>query len=279
MRHRRIFGVIMVNKIQKLLLEQLTFLKIVIVAIMGITAFFVKKENVWSHWSWIVYGALFVLYLAAEFVQHKQNARSPLEKIKKHLLDFNGWTQGGVENSDYYNVAPEYTIRANDEENHLDFTQEWTRGEIGASYNTGNSAYYADLYFYETCLKQIHIVIFDGGKKTVVAPNWEAIGTGRIYFYLENSVEYAYQKFLSSLHQKDFSKNIRKQDGQGSFDIPVFKNEAELDKFIVSCNQDLADPETNREQQNKIFYQLVDKCELRGPKKGVSPGVILICSK
>ena len=250
----------MIKKFQSFALAHLSLLKPVIVAIMSIIAFFIAKDNSWNHWSWLTYGALLMIYLYAEFVQHKEAMLSPLEKSKKYLLDYPNWHLGSAEAPDYYSPAPEYTIRCNNSEDNLDFRQEWTRGEIGSSYTTGNAAYYMHLHFNETLLKKIHVVVFDGGKKTIVAPHWEALGAGRFYFYLQDSIEYAYQKYLSSLYKKDASIDINKSGGLGKFSIPVFKDDQELQSFIaLQGEQRLPPPETDKEKQNEIFYKSLEK--------------------
>lgn len=247
----------------KFLSDHLFFIKGSLIASMAFVTFFIDKNNPWHHWSWISYGILTVILVSAEYFEHKENSRTPLEKIKKYLTDIKGWVQGGSDKPSYYSAAPEFTIRTSSEEAHLDFTQEWTRGEIGSSYNTGNGAYYSDIYFYETRLKRIHIVIFDGGKKTIVAPDWAAIGAGRIYFYLEDGIEYAYQKYLSGIYGRDFSKGLQKSAASGEFDVPTFKDKSELEKFISICNIESADrPETNIDRQNSAFYELLEKYKI-----------------
>lgn len=228
---------------------------------MGFITFFIDRSNPWLHWTWVLYFSLVIALLLLEYHDHKAKRKSPLERAKEYLKDCSGWKISGAENyEEYYEAAPEFRIRTNDKDNHLDFTQEWTRGEIGRHYNTGNAAYYREIYFYGTLLHQIHIVIFDGGKKTIVAPDWEAIGTGRIYYYLKDGIKYAYQEFLIKQCGKDHSRDIRKSNACGTLDIVVFADKKELQKFITLCGECQSDDsEADEEKQNSIFYELLEK--------------------
>lgn len=240
-------------------------MKATIIALMAFVAFFIDKDNAWCHWTWIIYGFLTAVLLLLEYHDNRMKNMKPIDRAKKYLSDCNGWKSSGGDNyEDYYEAAPEFTISTVDDDN-LDFTQEWTRGEIGRHYETGNGAYCRRIFFHGTVLREIHMVIFDGGKKTIVAPDWRAVGKGRIYFYLQNSVEYAYQRFTASVYGADHSINLRKSDG-GTSAIPVFKSEQELESFITFCNEDRGpDPETDQDLQTELFYGLLTKYdEYRG---------------
>lgn len=245
----------------KRLIDNIFFIKTWIITTMAVVALFVDKTNNWIHWTWITYFSLTISLLVIEYFEHKKQKMSPLTKAQKYLGDWDAWKRSdGDISADYYEPSPEFTIRTNDKDNNLDFTQEWTRGEIGSHYETGNSAYFRDIYFNEILLRQIHIVIFDGGKKTIVAPSWEAIGKGRIYYYLENSIEYAYQKFHSHQYNKDHSKNLRRSKSGIGFDIPIFADSLELQDFIRFCKmEEQVSPETDPEKQNVLFYALIEK--------------------
>lgn len=229
----------------------------IIVAIMGIITFFVDKENNWFHWSWIIYFSLLILYLCIEYVDNCIKNMSPIERVKIHLSDFENWKTS----SDicYYEPSPEFTIRESYDERNSDYNQEWTRGEIGYLLS-GNSAYHVCIYYNETCLKKIHIVTFDDGKKTIVAPDWAGIGEGRIYFYVNNSIEYAYQKYLAKLYTKDFSKSLRKssKNGGGEFSIPVFDSEKDKQKFLKQYKKPHCQPNGDKDEQNTLFYALIE---------------------
>lgn len=185
-------------------------------------------------------------------------SQTPLERAKKYLGDVNNWqSMNGVS---HHKNFPEFTIKENSEENHLDYTQEWTRGEIGSSYSSGNAATLFEIKYHQTILANVHIVIFDGGKKSIVAPDWEAIGAGRIYFYTRDTVEYAFQGYWAALHNKDDSKNIKKSGASDNFSIPVFDDVLDLKSFLKTQqgSNSLA-PETDQEKQNSIFYEAIEK--------------------
>lgn len=251
------------SRASKLLIENAFFIKALIITSMAFVAFFIDKTNPWHHWTWIMYFSFTAALLILEYYDNQTKHTKPIEKIKSYLVDYESWHSSGGENyEDYYSVAPEFTIRTDDYENHLDFQQEWTRGEIGRNYNTGNAAYFRQIYFHGTLLHQIHIVIFDGGKKTIVAPDWQAVGKGRIYFYMQDSVEYEYQNFITKQYGTNHSKEIRKSQARDKFNIPVFKDQRDLDSFLVFCKEPLdQDPETEENNQNILFYNLLEKYE------------------
>jgi hypothetical protein len=259
------------NTISKTLDEYMFFIKALIITFMALVAFFIDKNNSLFHWTWVVYFSLTCALLTIEYYDNQTKLITPIEKIKEYLADYNGWKSSGGDNyEDYYDAAPELTIRTNQDDNHLDFDQEWTRGEIGSHYTTGNSSYYREIYFHNTLLHQVHIVVFDGGKKTIVAPDWQSIGKGRIYFYLKDSIEFIYQNFVSNKYKTDHSKGIKRSQDSRSFDIPIFKNQQELGNFISFCGNHLDQmPDTNKDKQNEIFYNLLDKYnEFREQKNG-----------
>ena len=240
--------------------EKAFLIKAIFISLMGFVAFFIDKDNPWLHWTWILYFTLTTALLLLEYHDDQMKRQSPLMRIKRYLGDFEGWRQSaGNDYTKYYEPAPEFTIKPSDEEDNLSFTQEWTRGEIGYHYSSGNAAYYSNIYLNDILLKQIHIVVFDGGKKSIVAPDWEAISGGRIYFYTQDSIHYIYQKFYAEGIRNDFSKNLRKTGSVGNFDIPVFKDDNEVKKFIDYCGmQTDVRPLQREEDQNIIFYQVLE---------------------
>jgi len=244
---------------KKIFLSHLAVIRLIAVAIMGIIAFFIDKENNWFHWSWIIYFGLLIFYLFIEYVDNHIKNMPPIEKVKCYLLDFENWKTN--QDVSYYEPSPEFTIRVHNDESKLDYTQEWTRGEIGYHYDNGNYAYYDGIYYYETCLKKIHIVTFDGGKKTIVAPDWTPIDGGRIYFYVNESTEYAYQKYLTKMYANDFSKNLRKSINNGGdiFSIPVFDSQNDKQKFLNQFNNTSGAVITDKDEQNRLFYVLVER--------------------
>ncbi|MCB1558027.1 MAG: hypothetical protein KDJ50_03785 [Alphaproteobacteria bacterium] len=254
-------------KLSKTINEHAFFLKATIIASMAFVAFFIDKDNSWLHWTWFIYVSLTAALLLLEYHDNCMKNIKPLDRAKKYLTDYYGWKSSGGDNyEDYYEAAPEFIISTADVDN-LDFTQEWTRGEIGRHYDTGNAAYYRKIFFHGTLLHEIHMVNFDGGKKTIVAPDWRAVGKGRIYFYLQDGIEYAYQQFTTNVYGADHSINLRKSDS-GAFTIPVFKNEQELESFIAFCHMDAnQDPEQDQELQTQLFYELLRKYDEFKPTK------------
>lgn len=251
------------NKCIDLIMKHSLMIKASIVALMGFIAFFVTKDNSLNHWSWVLYIFLAVALLIIEFIQDGEQKKSPLEKVKEYIENYKGWQySGGNDETKFYKNIPEYTIKPHDGDSGLGFSQEWMRGEIGLHYNSGNSAFYMDLFFHSTLLKQIHIVLFDGGHKIAVEPAWEAIGEGRIYYYLLDSLDYAYQKHLVSERNVDYSKGLRKFGERGEFDIPVFKDKREVEEFKRFCSlEDSSIPTSDLNLQNSIFYNLLAKYE------------------
>lgn len=197
-----------------------------LILVLTVFAPFVGLSNPYDHWTWYVFGFLALSIFILEVAIYKQDNIVPEQRLRQYLLDYEGWKR--ADEIEYYVADPQFTIRDVDDNGTLDFQQEWTRGEIGRHYDTGNAAYYLGFFKGETLLCKVHIVLFDAGKKIVVSPDWQAIGKGRIYYYLSDSVGYAYQRFLSRERGIDYSKSIRAPDRSGVFDIPVFKNAKEL---------------------------------------------------
>lgn len=235
-----------------------SLLKAVLFVLFGVVAVFIDVDQSPTHWTWPVFVFFASGLVGLEIYHHRQDKESPLSKIRKNLLDVMGWEKSG--SSDYYVANPEFTLSPVDEDMpHLDYRQEWTRGEIGYHSEIGNGAYYVGAFKSELLLKKMHIVIFDGGKKIAVAPDWVAIGEGRFYFYLQDSVEYAYQKYLTHEREKDHSCGLRRIDTRGAFDIPVLKDLDELKKFTDYCDKPAISPTTQESEQAEIFYCLLDK--------------------
>lgn len=191
------------------------------------------------------------------------------DRLIKYIRDFDRWTYGDERSlSEVYEPNPMYVISAITDEDErknfdkLSFDLEWNRGEIGLSQKEGNCAFERQILFINTILRRIHMVSFDGGKKYVVAPDWEPVGKGRFYHYLGDSLTYAYQCFCARKDGIDHSKGLRKRRSAGYFDIPVLKDEVELQRFVKFCRVDEQDFFTSdEEEQNELFYVLLDKYE------------------
>ncbi|MGO2579094.1 MAG: hypothetical protein ACTH7Y_00460 [Halomonas sp.] len=235
-----------------------SLLKAVLFVLFGVVAVFIDVEQSLTHWTWPVFVFLAAGLVGLEIYHHRQDKASPLMKIRKNLLDVAGWEKSG--SSDYYVTNPEFKLSPIEEElPHLDYRQEWTQGEIGYHSDTGSDAYYMGAFKSGLLLKKIHIVVFDGGKKIAVAPDWVAIGKGRFYFYLKDSVDYAYQQYLTHERGKDHTCGLRRTDTRGAFDIPVLTSLNELEKFADYCDEPAISPSTQEGEQAEIFYCLLDK--------------------
>lgn len=183
--------------------------------------------------------------------------QTPLERFKVYLVDFKRWQHN--EEISHYAQFPEFTIRSlEDSYSQGAEKNEWARGEIGYNYDSGNEVSVFGFYYHSTLLKKVCCVQFDGGKKYIVNPDWEAIGNGRIYFYLQDSFEYAYQKFLTEERKEDFSKQI-KSTISSTFNIPLFSSKNKLQSFLIEakkqfCHDDSNFSNINEKEQNQLFY-------------------------
>ncbi len=185
----------------------------------------------------------------------------PFERAKRYLREPDAWSplpESFRSNADsYHKIFPEFTLRATDAEDYMDCYQEWTRGEIRTD---NNHAGFYELYYHQTRLARIHYVSFDNRKKSIVTPNWEPRGTGRFYFYEVDSINYAVQKFYSTIFKRDDSVKLRiKGNGEASdearllwgryLEIPVLRS-GELEGFLGPDNEDeFVEPSTDETEQ------------------------------
>ena len=189
----------------------------------------------------------------------------PLERAKIYLADPKAWipvSDGGFFGTpyDYHCNFPEFTLRTADAEEILARNEEWTRGEIRRD---NNHAWYYELYYHQTLLARVRGVTFDDGKKWLVAPDWVPRGAGRFYFYRQDSVEYALQRFLIqsrsgidhsrdlTIRTRDTDKRARATFPSGKMRIPVL-HEGELETF-VGTKWDGTVPSTDDDEQYEIF--------------------------
>lgn len=227
--------------------------KALLLVCFAVLAPFVNTENPISHWTWLTFAGLAVAIGVLEIIQYRQQGLTPEQRVRRYLLDFDGWQEmGGIH---HYTSDPKYTLQADDTDETLDFQQEWTRGEVGRHYDHGNSAYYVRVFYGATLLRSIHVVLFDGGKKLAVAPDWQPIGNGRFYYYVAESIEYAYQQFLANQTGADYSKRLTAPDRTGEFDIPVFANDEDLRRFLSLCGSDDGGSTSDEQEQNRLFLK------------------------
>lgn len=133
----------------------------------------------------------------------------------------------------FHEFFPEFTIEYGDSDASIDqHTLEWAREEIGYDLPSGNFTYQARLKYHTTAIASILIASFDGGKKKIVAPDWEPMNGGRIYFYRAGSLKHDFQRYFATWLGQDDSTSIR-STGRFSFAIPVVTDE-ELSSFLSS---------------------------------------------
>ena len=191
-----------------------------------------------------------------------------LEKAKRLLAEPAIWT---LREEDgficcHHDVFPEFTLKAaSAEEDRMDSTQEWTRGEVRTD---DNHAGWYELRCHQTLLRRIHYVSFDNRKKDIVAPHWEPVGRGRFYFYRADSIRYAVQRYWIARDDRNDSKGLRiRGSGESAteararwrrgLDIPVL-DPGELEGFLEGrqANTTFADrPATDPSEQYELFLR------------------------
>ena len=195
--------------------------------------------------------------------------KSPLERAKRYLEDPDGWATISEEPFiglpfDYCKLFPEFTLTTADSESPVvACNEEWTRGEIRTD---DNSAGFYKLYYHQTLLNRIRFVIFDHRKKFIVAPDWRPRGVGRFYFYEDNSMVYALQRFQSMRGREDHSKTLSIR-GEGAANnearalwprgmtIPVLKS-GELEGFLGPKEERMKSPPSMDEtEQYQTFLR------------------------
>ena len=189
-----------------------------------------------------------------------------LEKAKRLLVEPAAWT---LREEDgficcHHEVFPEFTLKAASADR-MDSTQEWTRGEIRTD---DNYAGWYELRCHQTLLRRIHYVSFDHRKKCMVAPDCEAVGRGRFYFYRADSIRYAVQRFWIAREDRNDSKGLRiRGSGKSAteararwrrgLDIPVL-NPGELEGFLEGRQENgigANKPATDRAEQYELFLR------------------------
>lgn len=168
----------------------------------------------------------------------------PLKRAKIYLSHFDDWnfnTRDTGCGEWWHKTFPEFTIRVEDCE--FACAQEWTRGEIVTDSNHSNIY---SFYYHQTRIAQIHWVTFDDGKKSMIAPKWEACQAGRFYFYDLDSLEYAMQLFHAHHNGGDHSKKLRSPSGDQEIYVV---SRGELVSFL------------NAQQNHSVMDVCTDRCE------------------
>ena len=191
---------------------------------------------------------------------------TPYERVIRYLSKPDVWSliaENGCNMNFHHKTFPEFTLKVANAEDHVARHEEWTRGEVCRN---NNRAWYYELYYHQTRLAQIRYVNFDDNKKSMVAPNWEPRGVGRFYFYEIDSMDYAVQKFYSSLTSRDDSIKLS-IGGHGEatdearlrwdyqLKIPVI-HKRELDDFLnFDGERKLVTPSTDEAEQYQLFLR------------------------
>jgi len=130
-----------------------------------------------------------------------------IERAKRCLAEPAAWWIGDEDGSAccHHDVSPEFTLKVASADNGMACHQEWTRAEVRTDNNYAGSY---ELRYHQTLLRQVHYVGFDDRKKSMVAPDWEAVGKGRFYFYETDSLGYAVQRFWTVREDRDDSKAL-----------------------------------------------------------------------
>ena len=193
----------------------------------------------------------------------------PPEKAKRYLDDPDEWLPVSEQafsgdGSYYYTIFPESTLRFEDPDNPWTTgNEEWTRGEIAAD---GTLTCHIKLYYHQTLLHRTRYVSFDDRKKSMVAPTWAPRGAGRFYFYREDSVDYAVQRFFARREHRDDSKSLRIRGGSDvsqearalwsdGMAVPVLRT-GELEDFLgPPSDKAMVMPSRDETEQYQLFLR------------------------
>ena len=193
--------------------------------------------------------------------------KPPLKRAQRYLWEPDAWLSMSEDefmaNTLYHSVFPEFTLKVAEASDVVARHEEWTRGEVRTD---NNVAGYYKLYYHQTLLNRTRFVIFDDGKMSMVAPDWEPRGTGRFYFYRTDSVAYALQTFRSRERGGDDSATLMIR-GRGEvhdearafwprgMTIPVL-HPGDLEGFLCSKEErTLLDPCTDETEQYSLFLR------------------------
>ncbi len=193
--------------------------------------------------------------------------RSPLQRVKLYLSHPAEWSllidDSGSNANFYHSVFPEFTLRVTDAEEHIARHEEWTRGEIRSD---NNHAGYYEILYHQTRLARVRYVSFDDYKKSMVAPDTRPLGAGSFYFYKADSINYAVQKFYSTIEGEDHSTTLSIR-GKGEacnearlrwgykLKIPVLRA-GELDRFLnLLGGSNHIDQSSDNEEQYELYIR------------------------
>ena len=197
--------------------------------------------------------------------------KTPLDRAKLYLKRPSDWEttfQGPIISQpyQYHRQFPEFTVHNGAADDIAARNEEWTRGEIRKD---NNHAWYKEVYCNQTLLAIVRCVTFDDGKKEMVAPKWAARGTGRFYYYEQDSIEYALQTFLLSSRvgfdhsellrfhvtgDEDLLNRARALWPGPHMKIPVLRG-GELERFLGPRQGPVQDPSQDDNEQYQLFLR------------------------
>ena len=197
--------------------------------------------------------------------------KTPLEKAKMYLERPSDWVptfKGPIasQHYEYHRQYPEFTVHDGEADDLAATNQEWTRGEVRKD---NNVAWCKEVYCHQTLLAIVRCVRFDDGKKEMVAPKCVARGAGMFYYYEQDSIEYALQRFLlSSRAGLDHSAHLRFHVTghdellnraralwpSGYMKIPVLRA-GELERFLLPQPDPLPEQFTDHDAQYQLFLR------------------------
>ena len=218
---------------------------------------------------------------------------SPRERFLMYLMDREGWESAGWRTGWdwmlFYRDFPEFNLRKqehSDKFHEVDINQEWTQGEIAES----RGWCWYELYYHETCLYTIPQIIFDGGKKSMIIPDWEPRGRGRFYFYTQGTLRYAVNMFSSKgeavpisvpFHKleadKDLASRMKKhRTNNGELCLPVVSPH-ELEEFLGDEQQRRTEADRDHyrngdpRQYHAFMRNLLDFADFREARSRAQP--------
>ncbi len=218
------------KQVKEFSLTHLTFIKVLLVGFMALIGFFITKENAWSHWSWLLYGLLFISYLIAEFIQHKQSMLSPLERVRAYLLDFDGWEEV-EENNWHYKAHPEFMVCPTKEDLwEVQGSENWVR----AATNPKAFVRPMQIKYNGTPLIKIPCIYFDEMRGFIPAPKATFIKTSETQFFwslFADEFDFILLQFLLRRTEKKIFDEGILDPRAGRIPVVVFSSKDEKKSF------------------------------------------------
>ncbi len=222
------------GKLLKILNSNLGIISIVVVVISYVIAVFIDPKNGFfaplALWLYFV----FLLYIAVEVYRNYLQHLTPFDKIKKALLDFDGWEK--TEDLHwYYKSAPEYTIIPTDED-----TWEVTGGEnwVRASINPKAYVRPMQLKYHQTILQTLPCIYFDEMREFIPAPSFTIIPNATVikdeWFYsiCADDFDFLFLQFLLKKQKIDLIENGIPAPRINGVPVIIFSSNTEKRKFL-----------------------------------------------